>query len=397
MPEYTRRRLVATGLGAAAIGSAAGCVATDPNPGTDDDAENTTDADVENETPTDGKRTEYSVYMEPAGEISFERVPETWLSYHAMYGDMGIALGQADGYQAVLRRFYAENANEIYYSQLPGFSFDPDDLVSLVGSGSWDLELFYELDCDVHLMDERQMSRSVDVEEVVETVGPFAGNYIRTAGGDFYRQYYTLYEAFEKVAEVFQQRERYDAFETLHESVLADVERKLPTPDERPSVGVMPIGADTESGEMVGFPIDAGVGKKHYRDLGVKDAFAGVDRTFVSGNRVLQFDYEGLLEVDPDVIVVQFGIYQTEAEFERNFREPMRSHPVGREISAVRNDRIYRGGSGYQGPIMNLFNTEATAKQLYPDVFGEFEAWGETPSEPLFDRQHVSDIVTGNW
>jgi hypothetical protein len=56
----------------------------------------------------------------------------------------------------------------------------------------------------------------------------------------------------------------------------------------------------------------------------------------------------------------------------------------------------------YQGPIMNLFQLEMTAKQLYPDVFGSWpgyedgESYPEIPEdERLFDRERVAGIVTG--
>jgi hypothetical protein len=51
---------------------------------------------------------------------------------------------------------------------------------------------------------------------------------------------------------------------------------------------------------------------------------------------------------------------------------------------------------------MNLFQLEMTAKQLYPDRFGEWlghidgEAHPEIPCrERLFDRMRVADIVNG--
>jgi hypothetical protein len=51
---------------------------------------------------------------------------------------------------------------------------------------------------------------------------------------------------------------------------------------------------------------------------------------------------------------------------------------------------------------MNLFQLEMTAKQLYPERFGEWpdyehgDPYPEIPAEErLFDRQRVADIVTG--
>ena len=51
---------------------------------------------------------------------------------------------------------------------------------------------------------------------------------------------------------------------------------------------------------------------------------------------------------------------------------------------------------------MNLFQLEMTAKQLYPDQFGEWpdyssgDPYPEIPKgEQLFDRTTVANIVTG--
>jgi iron complex transport system substrate-binding protein len=67
------------------------------------------------------------------------------------------------------------------------------------------------------------------------------------------------------------------------------------------------------------------------------------------------------------------------------------------EVAAVTNDRIYPGGTAVQGPIVNMFQTEMVAKQLYPEEFGEWRGLGETPEdERLFDRERVANIVNGD-
>ncbi|RLM83561.1 ABC transporter substrate-binding protein, partial [Haloarcula sp. Atlit-7R] len=105
-------------------------------------------------------------------------------------------------------------------------------------------------------------------------------------------------------------------------------------------------------------------------------------------------------EIDPDVLLHSYGIdsYYDVA----SIRETLENHPVGGELSAVRNDRVYPSGTPVQGPIMNLFQTEMTAKQLYPDRFGAWPAYdgGAYPvipeGERLFDRERVAGIVTGD-
>ncbi|AAV44862.1 unknown (plasmid) [Haloarcula marismortui ATCC 43049] len=79
----------------------------------------------------------------------------------------------------------------------------------------------------------------------------------------------------------------------------------------------------------------------------------------------------------------------------------MRDSSLGQELTAVQEERLYVGGSAYQGPIINLFQTEMLGKQLYPDEFGEWPGEitaGEFPEIPegkhLFDREEVADILT---
>jgi iron complex transport system substrate-binding protein len=110
----------------------------------------------------------------------------------------------------------------------------------------------------------------------------------------------------------------------------------------------------------------------------------------------MEADYELLLEQDPDAIVFHFGVGNQEALPE--IIESMQEDSLGSQLSAVQNDRLYMGGTAYQGPIINLFQTEMLAKQLYPEEFGEWNGLGETPEdEQLFDRQRVADIVNGDF
>jgi hypothetical protein len=64
---------------------------------------------------------------------------------------------------------------------------------------------------------------------------------------------------------------------------------------------------------------------------------------------------------------------------------------------------VYTQGARNQGPLLNLFQLEMTAKQLYPEQFGEWpgytdgDPYPEIPAdEQLFDRQRVADIVNGD-
>jgi iron complex transport system substrate-binding protein len=89
----------------------------------------------------------------------------------------------------------------------------------------------------------------------------------------------------------------------------------------------------------------------------------------------------------------------SESDFQAKFVEPMQDHPVGSELTAVRNDRVLQGTYSESGPIGQLFDLELLAKQLYPEQFGDYEGretFLSSPSNTLFDRQRVLDIVNGS-
>jgi iron complex transport system substrate-binding protein len=327
--------------------------------------------------------------------VEFDSVPESYCSMRAFHGEMGIALGQADKFQAVASP-----------DQLPYWMYDElgietpseDELEAIpsLENYSFDEEWFYEADLDVHLMDPIGAGwafESVDWERVAEAVGPFFGHYARTIKGttrDY--PYLGLYEIFGKVAEVFQKRERFEGFKSLHDGFIDRIQSELPPQSERPEIAL----ATFYQGSFYLYHIDEGTGKKQYHDLGVTNAMEGAipdDTTFA------EVDYETMLETDPDIIVVHNAIlsYSSREAFEEQVVAEIRADPVGRELSAVQNGQVYMGGNNSQGPITNLFQTEAAAKQLFPEQFGEFPGWGNVSGdEQLFDRQRVADIINGD-
>ncbi|GGN22820.1 hypothetical protein [Halarchaeum nitratireducens] len=73
------------------------------------------------------------------------------------------------------------------------------------------------------------------------------------------------------------------------------------------------------------------------------------------------------------------------------------SHETVGTLRAVQEGNFVRTGGKRMGPIVDLFSAEATAKQLYPEEFGEWPgSIDEVPEdERLFDRQRVADVVNG--
>ncbi|AHG01563.1 hypothetical protein HALLA_03980 (plasmid) [Halostagnicola larsenii XH-48] len=336
----------------------------------------------------------HTVSIEPAGSVSFEEVPETYITYKEAWADIAVALGQADGLVGTdLEYGSQEDLNRLFFDELEGVALPLEGVTDIRGGGETvDKEIIYEIDADVHLVDPLFVAQNywewseADVEEISRNVGPFFGSYIRRERGYAIEQdyeFYSLYEGFEKAAKLFDQEQRYEAFAELHDDVIGRVEADLPPEQDRPEIGLINAGSEPDAGTFyVLDPTEPGYEMKHYRDLGIRDAFADAD--LEEGGEA---DYETLLEYDPDQIFVHWGITHSDEEFAETFVEPMENHPVGNRLTAVQEGRVYKGGTAEQGPITNLFQTELLAQDQYPDVFGDRE---------LFDRQRVTDIVDGN-
>mgnify|MGYP000114825505 CR=1 FL=1 len=343
----------------------------------------TTDADPEAETETG---TGYSVMMEPAGTVEFDAVPETWVPYTGDYADMGVALGHADGLAAVgVKARYGSHL----YEELPGVAVDKSELTQLWQDGTGK-EIYYELDADVHVTDPNFVVNRLgwsqgDVDEITDNVAPYLGNTIFSRVYDWHDyDYYSLYEAFEKMAQLFQSRDRYDAFATLHDEVVTDVQGRLPS--ATPDIAILyPAGVPPES--FYPYLVGEGTQSKQWRDLNVGDALAQHDVTDAqAGGGTI--DYETLLEIDPDALAIRLQGEITDEYFQNEIVAHLEDHDIASQLTAVQNDRVIYGGLTYQGPIIHLFQLEQAARGLYPETFGE---------EQLFDRQRVADIVNGDF
>lgn len=334
----------------------------------------------------------YAVTMAPTGEVTFDSVPERWAAYDGGFADMAVALGQADGLTGVGNgdRYYTD-----VYDDLPGVSVDRGQIETNPEVRT--KEQFYQLDSDVHLYDPQMLVNwfdwdAADVDEIATNVAPFLGNLIFRRSDEWHDyQYYTLYEAFATVADVFQERERYRAFAQLHDEFRSDIQSRLPPAEDRPSVFLTYEGTDQPETFSPYRLADDGTSKKQWRDLGVSDALAETGIENLSTANRGELDYENLLEIDPEVILVRGHERKTAAEFRNVVLAYMEDHPVGSQLTAVQNGRVYRGGYLHQGPIHNLFLTERAAKQLFPEEFGDV-----TSDVHLFDRERVAAIVRGD-
>lgn len=365
-PSWTRRNVLQTSGAIAGVSALAGCIQGGESDGNGD-----------------GGSDPYTVSMPPVGEVEFESVPETWAANNGSWADMGIALGREPPEALFLtRRYHTE-----YYEEIPDVSVDASGIDSL-WTDELTVEEFLNLseNVDVFVMDpnfieNRSKLNAEDVEQITSAGTPFFGNSIfsRNYGWHDY-DFLTLYEAFEKLATLFQAEDRYAEFETLHDEFQSNLENAVPS-DEQPEVAVVwPAEGDT----FYPYVIDDGTSFKHLRDLGVEDAFGNSDvKDFHSDRGAI--DYETLLDVDPEYILFRGEKYMSRDEFEQSHVEPMKDNDTAQELTAVQNDDVYRAGPLYQGPIINLVVTEQMAGRLYGI------------DEELFDRQAVSDIVNGDF
>jgi len=387
----TRRDYVKYGGAAIGGGVLAGCISDEEQP---------------NEADENGS---YSVRMAPMGEVEFDSVPEdifTMLGHHA---DMLLALGKGDAINAMHGPAYHQALYEKLVHHFDGVSVDWEGLYS-----SWPptKEKLYDLNSDVHIADPAKVATAdgwddSDVDKIEERVGPWFGNALSGTNSeppegwaDEY-EYYTLWEIFGKIAQVFKENERYEALASVRDSMVQTIETNLPPESERPSAALVLFSSDDEKawGYKLNYP---GYYAAHTRPMGVTDALAdAAGEGYGDDGRNITLDYEMLLEADPDVLLVLGPM--TEYFDLDDIRTRLEEDEAASELTAVQEGNVYAQGARRQGPILNLFQLEMTAKQLYPDQFGEWPGYvnGEpypeiSEAEQLFDRQRVADAINGD-
>lgn len=346
------------------------------------------------------------VTMEPAGTWHVARTPRTFVTFQGIETDMALTLGVADGHQAMVYRDRMKTLKRLFFDQIPGFQMPLEDVVELSGARSIGREVFYDLNPDVFLVDPRLPLvywgwEARDVASAASEIAPFFGNYIRKERGEQWGpayQQYTLDEAFAIYAELFDREARYRRFAEFRDAFMQRLRDRLPPRDQRPKVMLLNAGSQPDKGKfyLVDLNADKGDGFagtwiQAYRDLGLEQAY---DFSQYAVNEWSQSDFESLAAIDPEVIIVVWSLamYPTAEAFEREFVQPLRDHPIGRTLRAVRNDRVLPGGTAEQGPLTHLFQLEMMAKLVFPERFGQWR-WGDEPDRPLFDRRELGRIL----
>jgi ABC-type Fe3+-hydroxamate transport system substrate-binding protein len=405
----TRREYVKYGGAVVGGGLLAGCTGSSDTGAAPDQSATVTEtpseteraSETETETSTPGPS--YTVELSPVGTVTLEEPPTNVFTHFPWFPDMASALGQGetvsslwwDGTVAGLEYFTA------------GFDDFEIEWADKAGEYGFAKEQLYELDSDLHLVDpswvttQDNWARS-DIDEIANNVGPWLGNYYSSyhatppeEWADGY-EYYSLWDLFDRVATLYGERERYKALASVHDDLLKTIEAGLPAESDRPTAAYLSISEDLSAIYLLRLNAP-GYFNAHTRPLGAVDAFG--DEEFSGAFK--QVDMEALLEADPDAILALWTVTDT-FDF-GTLTQSLADDPVGSELSAVRNDRVYPQGTRWQGPLMNLFQLEMTAKELYPGQFGQWpadedgDAYPEFESdEQLFDHQRVADIINGD-
>ncbi|ADQ69288.1 ferrichrome-binding protein [Halogeometricum borinquense DSM 11551] len=384
--DINRRQFIGVGASALAAGLA-GCSSSGGEGNTETNTStSTSQGKTATSTPED---TSYTVSMSPTGDVTLEKPPESVAHYFPGYADMAVALGHGDTINSMgLPSRYHTN----HYTELDGVSIDKESLTKLVGDAGISKEIFYDLDSDLHMIDPQWLIKNntfgldaADIEEISEKVSPFFGNTIfrRTDKWHDYR-YYTLYDAFEKVAEVHQEQEKFSRLKSFHDQYITDIQTKLPGPNSRPNALLCWQGSNEPETFYPARLSGKGTNKKAFHDVGITDALSGTGIDGLSESNRGTIDYETVLEIDPDSILLRGHEQKTREEFENTVVKFMKNHEVASELRAVKNGKVFRGGPIYPGPLHHLFLVERYATGYFPDTF----------SGELFDREELASIIT---
>ncbi|WP_042664961.1 ABC transporter substrate-binding protein [Haloferax sp. ATB1] len=393
----TRRDYLRYGGALLGGGALAGCAGQ-----SGDAASTTTSTETETtEAATETPESNYAAELSPVGTVTLDEPPTNVFTHFPWFPDMASALGRGD----TVNNLWWDGTVaglEYFTAGFDGFEIEWADAA---GEYGFTKERLYELDSDLHLVDPAWVTAQdnwnrADVDEVADNIGPWFGNYYSNFNAappeewaDGY-EYYDLWELFERVASLYGERERYEALQSVHDDLLGTVEDGLPTETERPTAAYLSVSTDLSSIYLLRLNAP-GYWNSHTRPLGAVDAFGGAEFT----GPFQEVDMEALLEADPDVILALWTVTET-FDFD-GLKRNLRDDPVGRELAAVQNDRVYPQGTRWQGPLMNLFQLEMTAKQLYPDQFGAWPTYEDGDDYPefgddeqLFDHGRVEGIVT---
>lgn len=384
----TRRKYMKYGGAVIGGGLLAGCTGDGGAGGDGGSTDAGTPTDTPTETPTDTPTdiptetltgtptttdTSYSVTMSPMGTVEFDEVPERVVAYDAQWTDHLVALGQQD---RIVAMGFPDRYHTGFYDQLPDVSFDPSDLTAMYNDGSYDKELLYDLDGDIHHMNPFRVAETndnfdaSDVDEIIENVGPWFANRgsrsnIVPGGRDVDYEFYTLWELLSKFAQVYQVQDRSAALKSVRDGMVEHIQSNLPPEDERLSVA---LAIWWKEDIWVYDPNAGGFGKVHYRPVQLNDALPDVQGYAESNWTGGKIGAEKLLDADSDVWIQHNSV--TSIDWFEN--SGWRGNSTASSVPTVRGQRrwgfstsVFRRRSNQQASELRYSSTEFGHSKYY--------------------------------
>ena len=282
-----------------------------------------------------------------------------------------------------------------------------------IARNTFDKELFYFINADIHHIDPISLSLSKgwsysDIEEISKNIGPFFANSysIENKKPPHLKDYsfYTLDELNIKFGQVYKKEDVAIKLNQFTEKLIQTIKDKLSRNSTKKSIAIVYL---CKNGIVPFDSTSNGYGLSQYKVFECIDAFKehNIQTYAYEGNFGTLLDKESLLLANPDVIIINEGIYINSKYkfFSKRTRmllnefEKFKSDSLLKDIPAFKNDAIILGGIYDQGPITRIYQLEMLAKQLYPEIFGEFHIdhiYSE--DEQLFSRDELRKILSND-
>lgn len=351
----------------------------------------------------------YSVEFSPCGVIEFEKVPEKILTSQESYNDILISFNKGSNIKAVnsADKFYYEFFNDLKITNI----LNKNGLIQIsTGRNTYDKELFYSVNANIHHIDPVTLAMTKswgksDVEEISKNIGPFFANRysIENKKPNHLKDYkfYTLDEINLKFGEVYKKEMTAKKINEFTEKFILSIKNKLPKKSKPKSIAIVYL---CKKGIVPFNSTSNGYGFSQYKIFKCEDAFKnkGIKTYSYEGNFGTMLDKETLLLANPDIIIINEGIYidkkykffSRRTEILLNEFNKFKNDQLLKDVPAFKNNNIILGGVYDQGPITRIYQIEMLAKQLYPEIFGKFkENHNYKIEEQLFSRDELRRII----
>ena len=350
----------------------------------------------------------YYVNFSPCGEVEFKSVPKKIVSGQETYNDILMSFNISNNIIGMTSKdkFYFNFYEDLNLQNYP--NFQNMQQIS-IGRNLYDKEIFYSINANIHHIDPVTLSMTKgwsesDIIEISRNIGPFFGNRysIENKKPQHIKNYkfYSLDEINLKFGEVYKQKSKAEKINNFTNQLIDLISSKLKNVSGKKIAiiylckkGIVPFDISSD-----------GYGFSQYRILKCIDSFkiSGIRTYSYEGNLGIMLDKESLLMANPDVIIINEGIYidnrynffSRRTILLQNELEKWKNDPLLKDLTAFKNNQIILGGIYDQGPIARIYQLEMLAKQLYPEIFGKFNSNHKYPeNEQLFSRKELRDII----